>query len=77
MFASVSPLLRPSWSPEGKFAVFVNGDDMMQLLHVRSGRTRSLTKMQVGYGPAGMWFAPSAWFANGRAMPAALPVQPK
>lgn len=69
VFASASPLLRASWSPEGRFVVFASADETLQLLHVRSGRTRALAKMQVGYGSATVWFAPSVWFANGRAMP--------
>lgn len=69
VFASASPLLRATWSPEGRFVVFAAADDTLQLLHVRSGRTRALTRMGVGYGPATTWFAPSVWFACGRALP--------
>lgn len=67
--ASASPLLEPTWSADGKFVVFVDGSDTIQLLHARSGRCRALAKMQVGYGPNAMAFAPAVWFANGRALP--------
>ncbi len=69
VFGNASPLLRPTWSDDGRFVVFVDGGDMIQLLHARSGRTRALAKMQEGYGPNGMAFAPAAWFANGRPLP--------
>lgn len=69
VFASANPLLQPQWSPEGRFVVFVDDAGMLQLLHVRSGRTRELTRMQVGYGPSTTSFAPSVWFANGRDLP--------
>ena len=69
VFASANPLLQPQWSPEGRFVVFVDGAGMLQLLHVRSGRTRALTTMEVGYGPSTTSFAPSVWFANGRDLP--------
>lgn len=72
VFDGAEPLLRPSWSPEGRFVVFVDAQQRLQLLHARTGRSRALTSMQVGYGPVGVWFAPSVWFANGRAMPKAV-----
>lgn len=72
VFDGAEPLLRPSWSPEGRFVVFVDAQQRLQLLHARTGRSRPLTTMQVGYGPVGVWFAPSVWFANGREMPKAV-----
>jgi len=72
VFDGVEPLLRPSWSPEGRFVVFADAEFRLQLLHARTGRSRPLTTMQVGYGPVGVWFAPSVWFANGRPMPKAV-----
>lgn len=70
VFATANPLLRPTWSSEGRFVVFVDGGEQLQLLHVRSGRTRTLAKMDVGYGPSTTTFAPAVWFAQGRALPA-------
>ena len=69
VFRTANPLLRPTWSPEGRFVVFADGGDNLQLLHVRSGRTRMLAKMDVGYGPSTTSFAPAVWFAQGRPVP--------
>jgi len=66
---SANPGMRATWSPDGRFVVFADGDENVQLLHVRSGRMRKLTKMDLGYGPASSWFGPSAWFALGRPLP--------
>jgi Tol biopolymer transport system component len=76
VFGSANPLLRPSWSPEGRFVVFADGGGNLQLLHVHSGRTRALTKMDVGYGPSTTSFAPAVWFAQGRAVPVIRAVAP-
>ncbi|MBL8752467.1 MAG: PD40 domain-containing protein [Planctomycetes bacterium] len=69
VFANASPLLRPTWSADGRFVVFVDGKDTIQLLHARSGRTRAIATMQEGYGPNGMAFAPAVWFGAGRPVP--------
>ncbi len=76
VFGSANPLLRPTWSPEGRFVVFVDEGGNLQLLHVRSGRTRKLAKMDVGYGPSTTSFAPAVWFAQGRPMPAFRGIAP-
>lgn len=76
VFGSANPLLRPTWSPEGRFVVFVDEGGNLQLLHVRSGRTRTLAKMDVGYGPSTTSFAPAVWFAQGRALPAFRGIAP-
>lgn len=76
VFATANPLLRPTWSPEGRFVVVVDGGEQLQLLHVRSGRTRTLAKMDVGYGPSTTSFAPAVWFAQGRPVPSIRAVTP-
>jgi Tol biopolymer transport system component len=76
VFGTTDPLLRPTWSPEGRFVVFVDGGGNLQLLHVRSGRTRTLAKMDVGYGPSTTSFAPAVWFAQGRTLPTIRGVAP-
>lgn len=76
VFGTANPLLRPTWSPEGRFVVFVDAGSQLQLLHVCSGRTRTLATMDVGYGPSTTSFAPAVWFAHGRPVPAIRPVAP-
>lgn len=61
---SANPLLAPSWSPDGKFVVFVTRQGEIRLAHAGTRASRAIAEMKPLYGPSETSYAPSVWFGK-------------